>query len=231
MINPWVRLSTNAPHVLSDDYEIIAEFNRAQSGRHDYQIQTQVLPEPYIGNPNSPVYILGLNPGYSKLDDYWHSKREFSEAIIRNLSHKPAVYPFYFFDPIFKEAPGSDWWTKRSKWLLNDVGSEVLARSIFCVELFPYHSRKYKPIPKSISEDSLVPSSQYSAYLIHQAIRANKTIIAMRAVNQWLHLVPELEAYHRLYKLNSPQNVCLSPNNLPSYKSIVAELIDNREAS
>ncbi|EIJ36953.1 hypothetical protein [Thiothrix nivea] len=230
MKNPWSQLPITAPRILADDKKIIDQFNKHYCGDLDFSIQTQLFPEPFIGDPNSPLYVLGLNPGYSPLaDDKWHSDAEFTEAITNNINHRPTSFPFYFLNPKFENAPGSAWWLMRSRWLRGEVGNEFLAQSMFCVELFPYHSHKYKSIPKSISSSSLVPSSNYSVFLVQQAILANKTIIAMRALKQWFKLIPQLKTYGKLHRLNSPQNVSLSPNNIAGYSALVDELITAKE--
>ena len=176
------------------------------------------------------MYLLNLNPGYSPEDDAWHCKPVYRNAIIENLGRKPAAYPFYFLDPRLEGAPGSAWWRQRSRWWIRDVGTETLARNLFCAELFPYHSSRYRPIPKRISRispdspDGLVPSSGYVAHLVREAIRTHRPIVAMRAVPGWCELIPELGDYSKLFHLSSRQNVSLSPNNLQGYDQLVAEL-------
>lgn len=224
MNNPWRQLPDVFPYVLPSDQCIIDAFNIRYSSNPDFVIHRQVLPEPFIGNPNAAVYVLGLNPGYSPLDDYWHAQRSFADAIRANLFHKPSCYPFYFFDPVFRDTPGSKWWSQRSRWLLDDVGRDILANNLFCVELFPYHSVKYKPIPNSLSINRVVPSSNYSLFLVKGAIAQNKAIVIMRAYKAWCNLLPEIATYHNLFRLNSAQNVSLSPRNMRHYDMIVTAL-------
>ena len=107
-----------------------------------------------------------MNPGYSPEDDAWHVDPVYRTAIIDNLSHRAARFPFYFLDPRLKDAPGSAWWRRRSRWWIRDVGIEELARNLFCAELFPYHSRRYRRVPKAMSLDGLVPSSGYVTRLV-----------------------------------------------------------------
>ncbi len=238
MQNPWPRLPTDAPRVLPSDRAIIHEFNARYADKHDsacrksscmgcvgcFTVHTQLLPEPFIGDPTARVYVLNLNPGYEPEDDAWHANPAYRTAIIDNIGHRTADFPFYFFDPSLRDAPGSIWWSKRARWLIADIGIETLVRNLFCVELFPYHSRRYKPVPKTISPNGLVPSSRYSFHLVRQAIRANRPIVAMRAFRNWCELLPELRTYDNLFRLNSAQNVALSPDNLEGYDRLVGEL-------
>jgi len=227
MVNPWSQLPTDAPHVLRQDLPIVEEFNQQYAHNSDIKIQSHLLPEPFIGDPSAHVYLLNLNPGYSPEDDDWHRNRAYRNAIIENLGHKTAEYPFYFLDPRLEDAPGSAWWKRRSRWWIRDVGTEILARNLFCAELFPYHSRRYRPVPKRISPDGLVPSSAYVANLVREAIRDRDhqpMIVAMRAPRRWCELIPELGDYSKLFRISNPQNVSLSPNNLKGYDQLVAEL-------
>ena len=226
MVNPWSQLPTDAePHVLEGDLSIVEKFNEHYAHNPDIKIQSHLLPEPFIGDPRARVYLLNLNPGYSPEDDDWHRNRGvYRNAIIENLGHKTAEYPFYFLDPSLADAPDSAWWSWRSRWWIRDVGTETLARNLFCAELFPYHSRRYRRVPKRISPDGLVPSSAYVAHLVREAIRTHRPIVAMRRLPGWCDLIPELENYSKLFRLSSPQNVSLSPKNLEGYDELVAEL-------
>ena len=187
--------------------------------------QVRHLPEPFIGDPDARVYLLNLNPGYEpKEDDVYHADVAFRTAIIDNLNHKTVAVPLYFFDPRLKKAPGSKWWGKYARWLIEDVGIEKLARNLFCVELFPYHSEEYRRVPKALSPDGLVPSSAYGVHLVRGAIRTGRPIVATRRFDDWCAQIPELRTYGNLFRLKYTQSVWFSPNNLERYDRLVAEL-------
>lgn len=224
MINPWTELPNETPYVLASDLASTEAFNKKCSDSPQFILQTQILPEPFVGNKESPVYVLNLNPGYDTQDDHWHSKPDFHLALRNNLAHKEAEYPFYFLDPAFQDSPGSRWWNAKCKWLINEFGGPFISRNVFCVELFPYHSKNYKPMPTAISKNALVPSSDYSAYLVKQAILDNKAIIVTRAFSAWCRQVPELAHYKNLFRIRNPQNVTLSPGNIDEYQKIVSIL-------
>ena len=224
MKNPRQQFENATSRVLVEDESAVDAFNAANVGSSDYRIQSQLLPEPFIGNSNANVYLLGLNPGYSPEDDAWHSNSQFQKAIINNLGHRKAPRPFYFFESRFESSPGAIWWNSKCRWLIDDVGLDSISQNLFCVELFPYHSKKYRLFPRSISPNGLVPSAAYGAYLVRCAMEEKKTIIAMRAYSSWCKVVPGLETYSRLHRLNSAQNVSLSPKNLQSYRQILEEL-------
>ena len=222
MDNPWKDLPATSPRILPTDLPAIQAFNERYDG--DFAIQTHLMPEPFIGSPDAAVYVLSLNPGYSPDDDLWHENQEYSSAISSSICHESMVIPFYFFDPLFALSPGSRWWLRRCRRLINDVGQENLSRQLFCVELFPYHSRKYRQIPRSILPSKFVPSSAYTAQLVRQAVKQNKQIVVMRAYRQWIKLVPELAEYEQIHTMKNPRNVSFSPGNLSGYPAIVTAM-------
>lgn len=222
--NPWAELPAVAPHVLPMDQEIVEQFNNHRSTLEKFKLQTHLYPEPFIGDPGSPVYLLSLNPGYSSGDDLWHRRPDFAKTLLENLRHEVKGFPFYFFNPQFSESPGAGWWRRKSRWLQDEIGAEALSKKLFWVELFPYHSNNFKPIPKSISSDGLVPSVAYGMNLVREAMADGKLIVAMRSWSHWKRQIPKLESYSNLIRLRSPQNVALSPNNVIGYEKLVRVL-------
>ncbi|MGB7345340.1 MAG: hypothetical protein WBD20_14085 [Pirellulaceae bacterium] len=228
MKNPWLQLPTDSPFVLSEDRRVIEQFNLLVADNRQLRIQDHLLPEPYFGNPDASLVVLGLNPGYTpQEDDVWHANVEFVKAIRQSHAHEEQDYPHYYLNPRFKDAPGSRWWRRKCRWLIDDCGIDKVANGMICVELFAYHSTKYKPFPKSLSDSRFVRSANYSAHLVREAISQGKRIVAMRAFKGWCALVPELLGYDHLVRLNSAQNVSMSPKNLPSYDEIATELCRN----
>lgn len=211
------------------DAEFVDRFNIKFAHDENLVIHSQVLPEPFVGHPDARLYVLGLNPGYSDDDDVWHTQTEFRTALLRNLLHGASDYPFYFLNPELAQAPGSKWWTQRTRWLAEAVGTELLCDSLCCVELFPYHSRNYRPMPKRISANGLVPSSDYSVHLVRSAMNAGKLIVMMRGMRVWEQALPELAQYPHLVRPNSVQNMSLSPGNLREFDQVVAYLSNKRK--
>lgn len=224
MDNPWNRLPKKRPYVLDCDSSTIGAFNDHISGRGEYEIHTDLFPEPFVGNPAAPVYILGLNPGCSEFDKEWHDSPDFADAARKNLSHKLKKFPFFFLDPRFKGAPGAIWWRRRLRRLLGNCSDAHVSQSVFCVEIFPYHSRKFKVFPKRVSASPFLPSSQYAAFLVREALKEKKTIVVMRSFKLWCALVPELKHSRLVHLVKNPQNPTLSPGNLPKFKAIKGAL-------
>jgi hypothetical protein len=220
MQNPWLELGIHQPFVLEQDRAMVHAFNELYQDKKEFVIRTELYPEPFFGNVNAPVYVLILNPGYSEADRQWHTRENFTTAVRSALTHEEMECPLYYLDPRFSESPGAKWFAQKTKHLVRDCGLEAVTRGLFFVELFPYHSQRYRAIPKKISDNGLVPSSAYSAYLVRRAIMQNKWLVIMRAAKQWTEFVPELAGYDRVLRLNSPQNVCLSPGNVKGYQEI-----------
>ncbi len=199
---------------------MIQAFNSQNLDRPDYVIRTDLLPEPFFGNVDAPVYVLILNPGYSAEDDPWHAREDFTSAIRSAWNHRPLEFPLYYLDPRFSDSPGAKWFAKKTRQLVIDCGLHAVANRLFFAELFPYHSTRYRPIPKKISASGLVPSFAYTAFLVKRAIEQKKLIVIMRAGKAWAAQVPELAGYDRVIRLNSSQNVSLSPGNMNRYSEL-----------
>src|SRR5688572_19533734 len=142
MVNPWARLPSEPPFVLAEDRLSVETFNEQNRKRLDRQIRTELMPEPFIGRVDAPLVILALNPGFSSRDASAHARPEFRSAVRRCLGGAPMPYPFFHLDPTI-EGPGWDWWKLALKELLEGYDRATLARSILCLEFFPYHSKEF----------------------------------------------------------------------------------------
>jgi len=219
MDNPWKSLPNHEPYILPQEEIVVNEFNTKVTP--EYQVKTELFPEPFTGNVNAPIYLLNLNAGYNENDLFWHSKSSFNSSIKSTLLHEKLDYPFYFLNPKFKESPGGIWWRQKLKKLITDSTLNAVSNNIFCVEYFPYHSKSYKDMPKRISPE-LLSSQNYSINLVREALKRNVIIIIMRSSKKWLSAIPELEGKKNVFELKNPQNVCITPNNLDGYNEILS---------
>lgn len=55
--------------ILKADADVIASYNR-ECRKEENRVQTNLLPQPFIGNPEAPIWILNQNPGYCEIDHY-----------------------------------------------------------------------------------------------------------------------------------------------------------------
>ncbi len=208
MDNPWRHLPRQPPYVLPPDASAVASFNRRAG--EDHAIRTELLPEPYLGDPAAPIVLLNLNPGFSELDHQLFDDPLGRALCLDNLLHRPMGYPFYLLDPRIANAPGARWWRARLGAPIRAAGVEAVATRVCCVEFFPYHSRKYRSVGR------VLESQRYSFRLVEDAIERRALIVAMRSRKLWCEQVPRLRAYDRLHACANPRRPYISTGNLPA---------------
>ena len=216
--NPWAHLSPRAPYVLPLDRPFVDGFNnRASPGVH---LDTSLLPEPFVGRPDAPVVLLGLNPGWGPRDAAAHRRSAFRKRVFACLRHEDSDVPFYYLTP-GADGPGERWWRKNLRRLLDDVPGGTLARHLLCVEYFPYHSRSFGHAALRL------PSQPYSFSLVEAAIRHSAVIIQLRGARYWEGAVPELASYRRRFATHTTRSASISPGNCrDGYPAILGALRD-----
>ena len=210
MTNPWLALPSSPPYVLPDDRTCVEAFNAKFTSDSPFRIKIEdVIPEPFVGTvKTAPVVVLQLNPGFSLQDTASHADPEFRTALISNLSHEPSQWPFYFFDPRFRDThPGGRWWIKRTRRLAEVIPLPILAQRLAAVELFPYKSTKYR-------RGCRVRSQDYGFSLVASAMEREALVVIARGVRSWEGSVPALQYYPRKLTLSAKQNVFLTRNNV-----------------
>ena len=97
--NPWSSLPNSPPFVLADDKRAIEAFN--QKAKKNAIIQTEMLPEPFVGSLNAPVFVLLENPGAGggEEDFALHRQPEFQRRVRACHQQRPSQFPHYFLDP------------------------------------------------------------------------------------------------------------------------------------
>jgi len=86
--NPWLGLPAEPPFVLAEDRAVLAAFNAKVNPRT--RVETALLPEPYVGRVEAPVFLLLLNPGVSNDDFAFHRQPAFRERVRRCHRHEAA---------------------------------------------------------------------------------------------------------------------------------------------
>jgi hypothetical protein len=216
-LNPWLTVPSEPPYLLRCDSDAISIYNAKAQGM--CRLQLNALPEPFFGRTTAPVVLLGLNPGFDERDPEVHSRPEFQALLRKNYMQGLSTFPFYFLDPRF-ESPGRAWWERKLKPLLDMFKPRALARSILCVEYFPYHSRRF------CHASLQVPSQEYGFDLVRSAIARGAVVVLMRARKLWIRRVPELEGYSRGFTLNNVRNVVVSPRNCAGFDVVVSAIRD-----
>jgi hypothetical protein len=194
--NPWKNLASDAPFVVPADKVQVERFNGLNPD-DAYRLRTHLPPLPFMGRPNAPVVLLGLNPGYA----------------------------FFFLDPHYNGDAGQQWWHKRLSHLrkaskhAGAFSDEHLAKELLCIQYFPYRSKSYKSMQR-------LDSQQYGFDLVQAAMDRKALIILLRSRTLWIKAVPNLENYEHLIQLSNPLNPVLSPGQLKNggWEKLVAAL-------
>lgn len=223
-LNPWLSVPSQPPYVLQCDRNPVAEYN-AKCRAEEHRLQTDVLPEPFIGRTEASVVLLNLNPGFAEQNLAEHAQPEFQALLRKNYSHVPSAFPFYYLDPTIESSSGGKWWNGKLKELIHSCGGpRQVANELLCVEYFPYHSRRFRA-------GRIMPSQKYGFDLVKNAIARNAFVVIMRSRARWERTIAELKTYHRKSPLNSPQNPAVSCRNCPEFAEIVSAICKNKLTS
>src|SRR5215212_1247502 len=122
--NPWTSLRMEAPYVCEPDKPAVAAFNARASD--DYRLQTDVLPEPFLGRKDAPIVLLNLNPGFDESDNLAYEDPHAFDAWRKNAYHEPLAYPFYFLDPQFPHAGRARRWKQNLDVLKTSAATETI---------------------------------------------------------------------------------------------------------
>ncbi len=241
MENPWGKFSLKKreSYVLSCEKEVIEDYNegkkkseenRVQRANKKYRsrkksrrqqslphyIDLRYYPEPFIGHPDAPIYLLIANPGRMeklKEDDFLKKMKkcpDFKYAITKNLNGKHCGNYYLDMGIDFvknitdvdkkKNKKGNaddeknkNWWFPKFTKLKESLGysgSEFfLSKYFFVLETHGYHSKNFDD-SLIIGNDSKIKltSVKYTQFLLHEAIKTKKLILVCRSVGTWYEL-------------------------------------------
>lgn len=231
--NPWDNFMNNIPQdlttpkYLKGDEEFIKAYQdyfqnngKDEKWKEANKLHLELIPEPFEGNPEAPIYLLGGNPGYGEEGNEWHIKEDYLAIMSETLSHKYQANQynptdFAFFDERLAEYGGTKWWK-------GHIADEIKDK-IFNIEFFAYHSTKADGLkgffnPKKDQSKPICISNQYADQLIYRAIVNKKIIIITRFEKYWLERIKKLEEYDNLYILLNHQIATVKEGNIIEYK-------------
>lgn len=185
--NPWINLPKTRPYILAEDLRALRE-NLIKP--HQLGLHLGILPVPYLGHPNkAKVVLLCLNPGYRrKLDRKAYKDKYCFKEDLKSFTFSNRI-PFRFLDPKLEYSGGYKWWTRLFKRLIRKFGMGALSKKLMCLQYLPYHSKTFKKPP------CILPSQNYTFFLLRKAIKRKKVIVIMRSKKLWFEAVPELKSY------------------------------------
>lgn len=221
--------------------EDIVNYLHKQPSNNNYRIHDNLFPEPYNGSISNPkIVFLYLNPGYHIKDDEIikckRMKNEFKENLNQSFS---TDYPFFWLNPDFKnhsknENPGAYYWNrlfdqKKHSFLEKlaidffdsnkDEARKWLANNVCDIELFPYHSVKFKASWANSFSAEMARKAVFGE--IESAIESSKKVlfVIMRSKNLWIDGCKKIEdiiargCKEKIVIINkSVQNPSLNPN-------------------
>jgi len=232
MINPWnefVKDFDNTNLIINSEQEIIEDFNN--NSQEKFQIHNEIMPAPFMGDVhNSPIVILMLNPGYDPKEDTKGFYEKYSHFWKKEIQHISPIakLPLSCLDENYCNY--SPYWRSKLDPIISISSIEKVSKNISSIQLFPYHSKKYKAIPKRMLKkhgfEKFLPSQEYNFQLVREAISRNALIIIPRAVKNWLEAVEELKDYKNKYSTNSYLNIIMSENNLGTGFNEVRKILE-----
>jgi hypothetical protein len=181
--NPWEELLKGPNFYFKKDKEIIDKHN-SNLGPHPLFIDLELLPEPYIGNPNANVVILLTNPGSNGNEKEDYKIHGLVDAIKNNLTHSNKEYPYYYLHPDFiQKTGGGRWIYERMKDIIEkeEIDAKELSKKIFAIQLHPYHSARFTRF-KKIND---LEGQKYSMELLSLAIERKALIVFTRTQKEW----------------------------------------------
>ncbi len=203
--NPWIHLPSKSPYVLETDKKVVEIFNRKCNANN--QIHTELLPEPFLGDPIAPIVVLQLNPGFNKIDRKFNKQKEFHLRLLQSIQQVNGNQKHFYLSES-TDSGGGKWWSIFTKSLVQKFDRLTVARNIFAIEFFPYHSFSFNHAHLRL------PSQDFSFKLVREAIKRHAVIVLCRGENFWFGTVPELADYKKLCYVRNPRKTTLSEINL-----------------
>ena len=157
----------------------IDDYDKFYSEQNNHSLTNYLIPEPFCGNvKESKIIFINYNPKLSgKEYKEQTSDAHYKEMLIDVLEQKTnSEYPFFALNPEYNNHAAYDWWkrldqsdknkslirnivSKLKEVRIKDVSSDDIQQALkefsklFCnIELVPYHSKKFNPSSKWVSE-------------------------------------------------------------------------------
>lgn len=220
--NPWRSLAPGS-YVAVADLPHMHDAN--PGGSPEFALHTEVPPVPFIGDPRTAdLIVLAKNPGYAGTEADELTRFPTLSRLNLDALTFSSTPPFFYLAPSLRGAAGYTWWSSKLRGLFaacetRGVTQDQAIARIACVEWFPYHSKRFRPLK------AVLPSQRYSFELVRQAADRGATFVFLFGdgnENLWRTHVPSLPA--DCIRLNSVQQTTLSRNNMApaDFERIVA---------
>jgi hypothetical protein len=169
----------------------------------DTRFQLGLLPMPYAGDlQRASVFLLTLNPGFRPADFVLEAlSPDLRRVLLANLRQEELdpEFPFPWLNPALAYHPGFEYWHRRFAPLLKELAKAEagatwpyrralarLAQAVCVVQLVPYHSRAFHPLPRG----ALLHSTELARSFAHTtlSVRAREgsaLVVVLRKVPEW----------------------------------------------
>jgi hypothetical protein len=201
--NPWLDLPPSRPYVLPMDGPQVDAYNEKHQAK--YRFDLDLIPAPFMGNPEARLVLLARNPGISPGDHEAHRDPDFTSTLRANIQGRPEAQAAVGLLNRFRDLPTGIYWRPLFRWLLERVrSSDDLASRVLIVEFQPYRSIEYRRVT--------LPSQLYGFHLVRNAVGNGATIVFLGPA-EWRIAVPELGSYPKVVPLRNTRRPYLSPGN------------------
>ena len=192
----------------SIDMDAVKEFNSRNNGTN-FEIQIKRGAKAGAGDiVNAKVLLLYANPGHNpKIDKQ------------TPIDIKIPGWPLAALHPDFaNHHPGAHrWLTSRLRHLTERYGAQFISQNVASINIVPWASTQYKPMPN-------LPSRDIQLNLARQAADRGAILVAVRARTAW---APLLEEYpDQVILTSNPRSSYISPANLgrENWERIIRQL-------
>ena len=217
--NPWAAIK---------DGNYVLENEKDAAKHEQYQFHTDLPPQPFQGNPEAPIWILMLNPGYSeKTDQYPVSDADYykkhdtrREAMLNQLTFaSPAQTNHWHYVLDNSENNFSRKWFE-DHFFNKDMGitADNVDNKIFILQACGYASEKFNGNLNTMVKS--FPHMKFAQELARCGLKNGKKIVIARCKDYWLNVLEaekHPENFNNIYFLSSPQNISFSAGNIVNW--------------
>ena len=247
--NPWAKMAQEwlqkdaKSYVLPEDKKVL-EVLKAKAKGATVNVHLELPPQPFIGHPSAPLWILHLCPAYSEVDIYDMvsiakpqkgkivpencTEAAFAErraSLFRQLDFSEP-HPFYVLKEAFRTVEQDNrvhlngtygWW---HNYLLDGTDSFLTEQDLgkcFVLEAFPYHVEKDDDKNWRNPTEAEIRKTRHHAFwkaLMRYALTYGKTIVARRGVASLIAKCFSEAEANELCVFSSSQSIYLTKGNV-----------------
>lgn len=214
--NPWAAIK---------DGNYVLETEKDAAKHEQYQFHTDLPPQPFQGNPEAPIWILMLNPGYSeKTDqypvsdaDYYKKHDDRRKAMLAQLTFSPPKEKNHWHYVLDNEDRNySKNWFKEHFFKDMGIDENNVDKNIFILQACGYVSEKFNGDLNKMTKS--FPHMEYAQKLARWGLNHGKIIVIARSCTYWQNVLEiekkSQEIQKNVYFLSSNMNIVFSSNNI-----------------